>query len=51
MPISSSNDRMPAEKVGCVTPQVSAARLKFRSRASAIRYSSLPKIAMRPSSA
>src|SRR5258708_15803226 len=32
---------MPAESVGCVTPQVSAALPKCRSRASAIRYSSL----------
>jgi hypothetical protein len=32
---------MPADKVGWVTPQLSAARLKLRSRANAIKNSSL----------
>ena len=40
-PSVSSSCLMPAESVGWVTPQDSAARPKCRSRASAIRYSSL----------
>ena len=40
-PSVSSSCLMPAESVGCVTPQASAARPKCRSRARAMRYSSL----------
>ena len=41
----------PAESVGWVTPHCSAARPKCRSRASAIRYSSLSIMALQPGSA